>query len=111
MGANTSNLTIMLSLEYFILLLIANVLAIPALLSGGASWLDNYAFRIGHRHGGSFLSSGDMRRLHFRIKNNGVEISCPVFIYIDIPHGSHCPQVRQPFSLLRLCIGFEIEEE
>jgi putative ABC transport system permease protein len=45
MGASTNNLMIMLSREYFILLLIANVLAIPAILYGGANWLDNYAFR------------------------------------------------------------------
>jgi putative ABC transport system permease protein len=46
MGASTSNLMVMLFREYFILLLIANVLAIPAILYGGATWLDNYAFRI-----------------------------------------------------------------
>jgi putative ABC transport system permease protein len=45
MGASTSSLMIMLSREYFILLLIANVLAIPAILYGGSNWLDSYAFR------------------------------------------------------------------
>ena len=35
----------LLSKEYLILLLIANVLAIPAILYWGGSWLDNYAFR------------------------------------------------------------------
>ena len=45
MGASTSNLMMMLSKEYLILLLIANVLAIPAILYWGGTWLDNYAFR------------------------------------------------------------------
>ncbi|AYB33047.1 FtsX-like permease family protein [Chryseolinea soli] len=46
MGASTGNLMIMLSREYVILLLIANILAIPAVVYGGANWLDNYALRI-----------------------------------------------------------------
>ena len=45
MGASTSNLMMMLSQEYLILLLIANVLAVPAILYYGGTWLDNYAFR------------------------------------------------------------------
>ena len=45
-GADTGNLMILLSKEYFVLLLIATVLAIPAILYYGGSWLENYAFRI-----------------------------------------------------------------
>jgi putative ABC transport system permease protein len=45
LGANTGDLMILMSKEYFILLLIANVLAIPAVLYWGGIWLDNYAFR------------------------------------------------------------------
>ncbi|HKZ37588.1 MAG TPA: FtsX-like permease family protein, partial [Chryseolinea sp.] len=45
MGASVSNLMMLLSKEYLIPLLFANVLAIPAILYGGRAWLDNYAFR------------------------------------------------------------------
>ncbi len=46
MGASTSNLMMLLSREYFVLLGIANLIAIPAILYWGATWLDNYAFRV-----------------------------------------------------------------
>lgn len=46
LGATVSNLMILLSKEYLILLLIANVLAIPVVFLGGNAWLENYAFRI-----------------------------------------------------------------
>ncbi len=45
LGANISNIMLLLSKEYLILLLIANVLAIPVILYGGGTWLNNYAFR------------------------------------------------------------------
>jgi putative ABC transport system permease protein len=45
LGADIGNLMMLMSKEYFLLLLIANVLAIPAVLYWGGNWLDNYAFR------------------------------------------------------------------
>ncbi len=45
LGASTSNLMMMLSREYILLLLVANILAIPAMLYWGRSWLENYAFK------------------------------------------------------------------
>ncbi len=45
LGASISNLMMLLSREYLILLSIAYVLAIPAILYWGGAWLDNYAFR------------------------------------------------------------------
>jgi putative ABC transport system permease protein len=45
LGAGISNLMILLSREYLILLLIANVLAIPVITYWGRAWLNNYAFR------------------------------------------------------------------
>ena len=47
LGASVSQLMILLSKQYLVLLLIANLLAVPAILYFGRSWLDNYAFRIG----------------------------------------------------------------
>lgn len=46
LGASTSNLMMLLSREYLILLAIAIVLAVPAILYWGGAWLENYAFRI-----------------------------------------------------------------
>ncbi|MEM1135397.1 MAG: FtsX-like permease family protein [Bacteroidota bacterium] len=46
LGASISNLMIMLSREYLILLLIAIIVAIPVILIGGKAWLENYAFKI-----------------------------------------------------------------
>ncbi len=45
-GAGISNIMMLLSREYIILLLIAAVMAIPAIIHYGGSWLENYAFRI-----------------------------------------------------------------
>ena len=45
LGATISNLMAMLSKEYFILLAIANIIAIPAIWYWGNNWLSNYAFR------------------------------------------------------------------
>ena len=36
---------ILLSREYIALLLIANILAVPAIILVGRSWLDNYAYK------------------------------------------------------------------
>lgn len=47
LGASVGKLMILLSKEYMILLLLANVLALPAVIYWGQSWLDHYAFRIG----------------------------------------------------------------
>ena len=44
-GDHLSNLMMLSSRQYFILLAIANVLAIPPILYGDKAWLDNYAFR------------------------------------------------------------------
>ena len=44
LGATISNLMAMLSKEYFILLAIANIIAIPAIWYWGNNWLSNYAF-------------------------------------------------------------------
>ena len=46
-GAGVGNLMILLSKEYIFLLLIANGLALPAIIYWGRSWLNNYAFKIG----------------------------------------------------------------
>ena len=46
LGANIRNLMLLLSREYLFLLLIANLLAIPLIIFGARSWLENYAFRI-----------------------------------------------------------------
>ncbi len=46
LGASISNLMLLLSKEYLLLLLLANVLALPILLWGAKAWLDNYAYRI-----------------------------------------------------------------
>ncbi|MDN5211340.1 ABC transporter permease [Fulvivirgaceae bacterium BMA12] len=46
LGAGIANLMILLSKEYLVLLSIATVLAFPAILYWGGSWLENYAFRI-----------------------------------------------------------------
>ena len=46
LGASVSNLMLLLSREYLVLLLIATILAIPAIIYWGSSWLENYAFRI-----------------------------------------------------------------
>ena len=47
LGAGIPGLMILLSREYIILLLTANLIAVPVILSGSKAWLDNYAFRIG----------------------------------------------------------------
>lgn len=46
-GAGIGKLMILLSREYMMLLLIANVLALPVVIYWGKVWLNNYAFRIG----------------------------------------------------------------
>lgn len=46
LGAEVSNLMFLLSKEYLILLLIANVLAIPVIAFWSRSWLDDYAYKI-----------------------------------------------------------------
>lgn len=45
LGASISNLMLLLSREYLILLSLAVTLAIPATIIGGKAWLDNYAYR------------------------------------------------------------------
>jgi len=45
LGASISNLMLLLSREYLILLIIAIALAVPATIIGGRAWLDNYAYR------------------------------------------------------------------
>ena len=47
LGASVSNLMILLSREYLLLLLLASVLAVPLVLIGGKAWLDNYAYKVG----------------------------------------------------------------
>jgi putative ABC transport system permease protein len=47
LGATVSNIMLLLSKEYLILLLVANVLAVPIIIYWGGLWLSNYAFRIG----------------------------------------------------------------
>ena len=46
MGATTSNLMMLLSKEYLILLAIAILIAIPAIFYWGKLWLANYAFKV-----------------------------------------------------------------
>jgi len=46
LGANMGSLMLLLSREYIILLGIATLLAIPFILFGASSWLENYAYRI-----------------------------------------------------------------
>ena len=46
-GASVGNLMILLSREYMILLCIAITLAVPAIIIGGKSWLNNYAYKVG----------------------------------------------------------------
>ena len=46
LGASVGDLMVLLSREYLLLLIIANVLAVPAIIYWGRSWLDHYAFRI-----------------------------------------------------------------
>ena len=46
LGASVGNLMVLLSREYLMLLVLANILAVPAILYWGRSWLDHYAFRI-----------------------------------------------------------------
>lgn len=46
LGASMGNLMLLLSKEYFSLLLVASVLSIPLIFYFGNSWLENYAFRI-----------------------------------------------------------------
>ncbi|MEO0334537.1 MAG: FtsX-like permease family protein, partial [Bacteroidota bacterium] len=45
LGASISNLMLLLSREYLVLLLIAIVLAVPATILGGRAWLENYAYK------------------------------------------------------------------
>ena len=45
LGASVSNLMLLLSREYLVLLLIAIVLAVPATILGGRAWLENYAYK------------------------------------------------------------------
>ncbi|MEM9830676.1 MAG: ABC transporter permease [Bacteroidota bacterium] len=45
LGSSISNLMLLLSREYLILLAIAVVLAIPATIIGGRAWLENYAYK------------------------------------------------------------------
>ena len=46
LGAGVGHLMLLLSREYLILLLIAVGAAVPIILLGGKTWLNNYAFRI-----------------------------------------------------------------
>lgn len=46
LGASMGNLMLLLSREYFLLLGIAAVLAIPMVIFGANSWLENYASRV-----------------------------------------------------------------
>src|SRR5690606_38714376 len=46
LGASVANLMLLLSKEYFLLLVIALVLAIPVVVWGSGFWLENYAYRI-----------------------------------------------------------------
>src|SRR5690554_22432 len=46
LGASVANLMLLLSKEYFLLLVIALVLAIPVVVRGAGFWLENYAYRI-----------------------------------------------------------------
>lgn len=46
LGASMGNLMLLLSKEYLVLLGIAVVLAIPMVIFGANSWLENYAYRI-----------------------------------------------------------------
>ena len=46
LGASLSQLMMLLSKEYFVLLVIAYILAIPVGFYWGLSWLENYAFRV-----------------------------------------------------------------
>jgi putative ABC transport system permease protein len=46
LGAGVRNLMVLLSREYILLLVVANILAVPVILYFGQLWLDNYAFRI-----------------------------------------------------------------
>ncbi len=46
LGARLRNLIVLLSKEYLLLLVIANLLAIPIIIFGARYWLANYAFRI-----------------------------------------------------------------
>lgn len=47
LGAGVGHLMILLSREYLVLLGIAITLAVPAIIFGGRSWLENYAFKVG----------------------------------------------------------------
>lgn len=47
LGAEVGSLMFLLSKEYLVLLLIANVLAIPVIAYWGQSWLDDYAYKVG----------------------------------------------------------------
>jgi putative ABC transport system permease protein len=47
LGASVSSIMSLLSWQFFKLVLIASVLAIPLTWYGIDSWLDNFAFRIG----------------------------------------------------------------
>ena len=46
-GAGVTNLMILLSREYFVLLLVATGLAIPVIIFWGRAWLENYAYKTG----------------------------------------------------------------
>ena len=46
LGASMSNLMMLLSREYLVLLLISIVIAAPLVLVGGKAWLDNYAYKV-----------------------------------------------------------------
>lgn len=47
LGAEVGHLMMLLSREYFMLLLIAIGMAVPAILFGGKAWLENYAYQVG----------------------------------------------------------------
>jgi putative ABC transport system permease protein len=46
LGSSVEGIMLLLSREYLVLLLIADALAVPAVVYWGSAWLDNYAFRI-----------------------------------------------------------------
>lgn len=47
LGATVSNLMVLLSREYLLLLLVASIIAVPVIILGGKAWLDNYAYKVG----------------------------------------------------------------
>lgn len=57
LGATVPNLMVLLSREYLMLLLVASIIAVPAILLGGKAWLNNYAYKV-DMSAGLFLIPG-----------------------------------------------------